>query len=312
MSRHYITPESPQVSVLIVHDKGVDCAKELIESIYHNSYRNIEVIVVNIGKEEKETSILYKHFPSIVQLYLNGKTEMEFALSEGVKVARGDYLLFLHSVHEVNEVFVEKLVTAVKKSTRIALVCPQVKHDRKRDVCLFDGSFSSKSIGNYLNYSAYGGSKEGHVPQPSFVRFSCNDVFLVSMEFLHKLEENQKGTFFFLDELDMAETVHENRYKIYYEPGSIAYLDLKEEKVSDSQSIYIKTRNRLASIRKHREGWVLAGVLLLLSVSYVPKHTFQHLLHMRLDHVLAFYRGVFWNIFHSGKVGGLVSKFKWK
>lgn len=312
MSRHYITPESPQVSVLIVHDKRVDYAKELIESVYRNSYRNIEVIIVNIGKEEKETSILYKHFPSIVQLYLNETTEREFALSEGAKVAKGDYLLFLHTVCEVNDVFVEQMVAAVKKSTRIALVCPQVKHFVKRDVCLFDGSFSPKNIGKYLDYSAYGGSKEGHTSHPSFVKFSCNDVFLISLEFLHGLEEKQKGNFFFLDELDMAETVHENRYKIYYEPRAIAFLDLMEEDLADSESIYIKTRNRLASIRKHREGWVLVGILLLLSVSYVPRHTFQHLLHMRLDHVLAFYRGVFWNVFHSAKVGGLVSKFKWK
>src|SRR5689334_17888 len=101
MSRHYVTPESPQVSVLIVHDLNTLYAKQLIESVYRNSYHNIEVIIVNIGKEERDVSSLYQHFPSIVQIYLKEGTEKEFALLEGVKVAKGDYLLFLHSVREV-------------------------------------------------------------------------------------------------------------------------------------------------------------------------------------------------------------------
>jgi hypothetical protein len=131
------------------------------------------------------------------------------------------------------------------------------------------------------------------------------------MEFLHLIEEKQKGSFFFLDEIDIAETVHENRYKVYYEPKAIAYLDFLKMK-NDSRSVYLKTRNRIASIRKHKHGFALVLMLVLFSFSAIPKNTFHHLVHLRLDHIFAFYRGVIWNVFHSVKHGGFLSHFKWK
>ncbi len=312
MSRHYLKPDSPQVSILLIREQSDSRIKDLLAHLRNNSYPHVEVIVVNLGIREEEINDLYAHFPSLVQLNLNGHTEKEFALSEGVKIAKGDYLLFLHKVHEVNPEFVEKLVLAAKKGTRIAMVSPQVRQYADKEICLFRGSETPKTLGGYLDYSSYHASASEEGDRASYAQFACNDAFLVSIDFLHKLEDRQKGSFFLLDELDMAETVHENRQKIYYESSAIAYLDYQDESELDSESIFLRTRNRLASIRKHREGWVLMGMLLLFSVSYVPKHTFHYLIQMRLDHVLAFYRGVFWNMFHSVKAIGFFSHFKWK
>jgi GT2 family glycosyltransferase len=312
MSRHYFKPDSPQVSILIIREPFDNRIKDLLANIRSNTYPHIEVIVINLGISEMEVKDLYEHFPYLVQVNLNSHSEKEFALNEGIKIAKGDYLLFLHHVHEINTTFVEQLVSAAKKSARIVMVSPQVRHYSQKDISLFRASEVPKTLGGYLDYSSYHARLSMNQDQPSYAQFACSDVFLVSMDFLHRLEEDKKGSFFLLDELDMAETVHKHRLKIYYEPFAIAYIDYLEEAKLDAESVYLKTRNRLASIRKHREGWVLLGILMLFSVSYVPKHTFHHLIQMRPDHILAFYRGVFWNIFHSAKAGGIFSRFKWK
>lgn len=312
MPRHYFKPDSILVSVLLLHKQGDGHVKDLLANILPNTYPHIEVVVVNLGHSEEEVNQLYELFPSIIQINLSKNTEREFALGEGVKLAKGDYVLFLNAIREINAECIEKLVQAAKKSSRIAIVVPQVRDFANKVICLYKRSDTPTNLGGYLDYTAYHAQEITGEELACYAQFPCNDAFLISVDFLHKLEENEKGSFFWLDELDMAETVHENRYKIFYEPGAVAYLDYEEERSWESHKVYIKTRNRLASIRKHSHGWVLLGMLLLFSVSYIPKHTFQHLLHMRFDHVFAFYRGVVWNMFHSVKSGGLFSHFKWR
>ena len=312
MSRHYFNIDQPKVSVLLLKEKEGLVSTSILAAIQSNSYPHYEVIVVNIGAYESEVLDLYKFYPNIKQISLPKKTEKEYALSEGLKLAKGDYLLFLNEIEEVNPDFVELLVASAKKSKRIAIVSPQVRDFKKKDISLFRATDQPKGLSEYLEINSYHELKANLEEEtPRFAHFACNDAFLVSMEFLHLIEEKQKGSFFFLDEIDIAETVHENRYKVYYEPKAIAYLDFLKMN-NDSRSVYLKTRNRIASIRKHKHGFALLLMLILFSFSAVPKNTFHHLVHLRLDHMFAFYRGVIWNVFHSVKHGGFLSHFKWK
>lgn len=312
MSRHYFNLDQPKVSVLLLREKKGVLSMGILASIQSNSYPHYEAIVVNIGADEKEVLDLYKLYPNIKQISLSAKTEKEYALSEGLKLAKGDYLLFLNEIEEVNTDFVDVLVMAAKKSKRIAIVSPQVRDFKKKDISLFRATDQPKGLSDYLEIGSYHEAQASMEDEsPRFAHFACNDAFLVSMEFLHLIEEKQKGSFFFLDEIDIAETVHENRYKVYYEPKAVAYLDFLKMN-NDSRSVYLKTRNRLASIRKHKHGFALLLMLLLFSFSSIPKNTFHHLMHLRLDHMFAFYRGVIWNVFHSVKHGGFLSHFKWK
>lgn len=310
MPRHYFNPDSPRVSLLIVRESFDDRIVGILSSIQKNNYSNYEVIVVNIGATDGQMNALHRHFPNIKQVNLNSGTEKEFALGEGIKIARGEYMLFLNAIEEINEDFIEHLVAASKKSKRIAIVSPQVRSFKHKEISLFRASADPNQLGSYFDFTSYKATKGTEEEKPRFAHFACNDAFLVSLEFLQNLEEQQKSALFFLDEIDMAETVHGARYKIFYEPNAIAYL--QESVASSAENTYYKTRNRLASIRKHKHGMILLGLLFFFSISSLPKHTFQHLLHLRLDHIFAFYRGVLWNLLHSFKTGGFLSNFKWK
>ncbi len=312
MPRHYFNPDSPRVSILLIREDFDSSSLGILHSIQYNSYANYEVVVVNIGADEKDVMDLYKVFPNIKQVSLKINVEKEYALSEGLKMAKGEFLLFLNGIEEINENFIELLVNTTKKNRRIAIVSPQVRSFHHKELNLFSAPEQPKGMGNYLDFSNYNAVQTKTEDEtPRYSHFACNDAFLVSMEFLHQIEDKEKGSFFFLDEIDIAETVFENRYKIYFEPQAVAYLDDDKDE-ENSKSIYYKTRNRLASIRKHKQGFMLIGMILLFCISSIPRHTFQHLLHLRLDHMFAFYRGVVWNVVHSVKAGGFFSYFKWK
>jgi len=312
MPRHYFNIDQPKVSILLLKEKKELFSMGILSAIQSNTYPHYEVIVVNIGADEDELLDLYKLYPNIKQLSLPSKSEKEFALSEGLKLAKGDFLLFLNEVEEISADFVELLVGSVKKSKRIAIVSPQVRNFKKKEMGLFRAIDQTNRMNEYLHISSYHEQKSNADDDtPRFAHFACNDAFLISMDFLHLIEEKLKGSFFFLDEMDIAETVHQNRFKVYYEPKAIAYLDFQKLN-NDSRSVYFKTRNRIASIRKHKHGFALVLMLILFSFSAIPKNTFHHLLHFRLDHMFAFYRGVLWNVLHSIKHEGFLSYFKWK
>ena len=94
--------ETPLISIIIPMKDQVKVSRRCFESIYSkNTYSNFEVIVIDNSSVEQETFQLLEEYMVKYDNFKVKRLECEFNYSyinnEAVKLARGDYLLFLNN-----------------------------------------------------------------------------------------------------------------------------------------------------------------------------------------------------------------------
>lgn len=88
-----IVNDDTLVSVIITCYNYGHFLKQAIDSVLNQSYTNIEIIVVDDGSTDNTQEIIAS-FPTIRSIITN-RVDVSAARNEGVKIARGNYVLFL-------------------------------------------------------------------------------------------------------------------------------------------------------------------------------------------------------------------------
>ena len=84
----------PKFSIIIPVYNVEKYLKKCLESVYNQTYKNYEVIVVNDGTKDNSMDIV-KNYPAKV---INQKNQgLSVARNNGVEKASGEYILFLDS-----------------------------------------------------------------------------------------------------------------------------------------------------------------------------------------------------------------------
>jgi len=129
----------PLVSVVIPVYNGEKTVLKAVESVIRQRYRPLELIVVDDGSKDTSSSIvkefvMSRGFANFKLLGHDVNLGLSRTLNEGIKEAKGDFVLVLHQDCElVGEDWVEKAL-ALMKDERIAVVTgyygiPDVKDD---------------------------------------------------------------------------------------------------------------------------------------------------------------------------------------
>lgn len=114
----------PLVSVVIpVWNTGKEAAR-LIEGLFRQSYRNLEIIVVDDGSTDDSLVVLQElaQKNKRVKIIHQKNAGASAARNTGMRVANGKYVVFIDSDDEVVENFIEKLVRGMEAEVGTALV----------------------------------------------------------------------------------------------------------------------------------------------------------------------------------------------
>jgi glycosyltransferase involved in cell wall biosynthesis len=101
------------VSIVIINYNDKKRINRAIESALNQTYKDIEVIMVDDGSD-KETRDIYKKYPvKLIQLEREDKSlrTPSRARNAGIKEAKGEYICFLDSDNYYKEDFVEKMIS---------------------------------------------------------------------------------------------------------------------------------------------------------------------------------------------------------
>jgi glycosyltransferase involved in cell wall biosynthesis len=101
------------VSIVIINYNDKKRINRAIESALNQTYKDIEVIMVDDGSD-KETRDIYKKYPvKLIQLEREDKSlrTPSRARNAGIKESKGEYICFLDSDNYYKEDFVEKMVS---------------------------------------------------------------------------------------------------------------------------------------------------------------------------------------------------------
>jgi len=117
------TPDKPVVSVIIPTYNSAKTLPTLLVSIKKQTYRNIEIIVVDRYSEDDTVRLASKFGAHVLQ----AETERAQAKNIGLSNAKGKYVLFLDSDMELTPTVVQECVNVAERDhTVAAVVIPEI------------------------------------------------------------------------------------------------------------------------------------------------------------------------------------------
>jgi glycosyltransferase involved in cell wall biosynthesis len=91
-----ISQFNPKISVIIPVYNGSNYLKEAIDSVLAQTYKNIEIIVVNDGSNDgKATEVIAQSFGNDIKYFYKENGGVATALNFGIRQANGDYISWL-------------------------------------------------------------------------------------------------------------------------------------------------------------------------------------------------------------------------
>lgn len=128
-----------KISIIVPVYNVEKYVKKCLESISNQTYKNIEIIIVNDGATDSSESICKEFVESEdrAKLYTKENGGLSSARNHGVKFSTGKYVLFIDSDDYIDEGMVEELYTNIKKEEADVSVCGviNVYSDRQAPQC---------------------------------------------------------------------------------------------------------------------------------------------------------------------------------
>jgi len=116
-----VSAAKPLVSIVIVNFNGAQVLRDCLTSVYAQSYRPIEVIVVDNASVDGSVEIVRSEFPD-ARLVINSKNEgFAGGSNRGVSVATGEYIALLNNDAVVDKSWLATLFGTLQGSTACIL-----------------------------------------------------------------------------------------------------------------------------------------------------------------------------------------------
>ena len=154
------------ISVIVPAYNAEKCIKRCLNSIINQTYRNLQIIVINDGSADCTKKILEEYLKDDSRLVVinQNNTGVSQARNNGIKRATGKYLYFVDSDDYIKSDMIEKLYTQLSKSELCVCGFINKYHDREVEGPLPFKTNGKKSRDEYLHvmseylYSVYFGA----------------------------------------------------------------------------------------------------------------------------------------------------------
>ena len=207
-----------ELSIIIVNYNTKDLILKCIESIKKSKPKvSYEIIVIDNGSEEPPPS-------SKDYRLIKNKENLGFAKAnnQGIRLAKGEYVLLLNSDTEVKKGSIDKLYEFAKAKRDVGVVAPRLLNP---DGSVQGSVFLTPTIWRNIRQYFFGEEKlltkyapDGESPQN--VEIVSTAAFMITPAALKKVGFLSEKYFMFFEEFDYCRRVKEKGLKIVYFPTS--------------------------------------------------------------------------------------------
>ena len=211
------------ISVIIVSFNTKSLTRKCLQSIkVFEDIKNLEIIVVDNNSQDGSVAMIKKGFPFVKLIINNNNLGFAKANNQGIKQAKGDYILLLNSDTEFqSQHTLEKLIKNAQSIDCIGVISPQLLNsDGSIQASVYYFPTVTRALKQYwLGQSGYFGSfiPEGKVPQP--VEVVTMAAMLILRSTINKIGLLDEGYFFYYQDLDYCCRIKQEGLKVYYLPS---------------------------------------------------------------------------------------------
>lgn len=122
---HFV--DGPLLSVVIPSYNHSRFIREAVDSVLNQTYRNIELIVIDDGSSDNSMDILLSYNDTRIQVIAQENQGAHNAINNGLKLAKGEYLAILNSddIYEKNRF--EIMIDAMQQSPETEFMCSYIR-----------------------------------------------------------------------------------------------------------------------------------------------------------------------------------------
>lgn len=279
----------PAVSIVIANWNGGEVFEDCLASLNKLDYPNWELIVVDNGSSDgTEKYVTVKN-----------KENVGFAVAnnQGVKRAKGEYILLLNNDTKVKPDFLTKLVERIEQDNTLGVIQPKI--------LVMDKPTHLDSVGSFLTATGflqhYGFlAKDGKKYNKEMVVFSAKGAcLLIRKEVIAKVGLFDADYVSYMEETDFCWRVWLAGYKILYYPKVkiLHKVGMTSKRLQQMEVNYHSFKNRIATLFKNLNtiNLVLMGTFHLFLLGGLG---FYYLLRLRFRGAAIIGKAVLWNIFH--------------
>ena len=265
----------PILSIIIVSYNTKELLKQCIESIIKNSKTSsvsYEIIVVDNNSKDDSVKFVNSLIRNKLAIKLiENKENLGFAKAnnQGIKIAKGEYIMLLNSDTIVQDNALEILVDYLEKNRDIAVLGPKLLNADRT---------SQPSVGNFPSLLVVANMLffEHFVPN-RFVRWSPKTTRAVDWvmgaalmsrkEIFNKIGGLDENIFMYMEELEWCYRVKKNGYKIYFYPqAKIVHLGQGSSETGRKDPIINIYKGLIYFYRKHYPFWKTALLKVTLKI----------------------------------------------
>ena len=132
--------DMPLISIIVPCYNVEDYLEECIISLVNQSYKNIEILLIDDGSKDSTAEIAKNYAGKFENVFYHYKTNggLSSARNRGIELSKGEYIAFVDSDDWVDPEYINKLYRALKDGHADISVCGYRKEENDDGVIVFD------------------------------------------------------------------------------------------------------------------------------------------------------------------------------
>ncbi|KKR72891.1 MAG: hypothetical protein UU81_C0043G0002 [Microgenomates group bacterium GW2011_GWC1_41_8] len=287
------------VSVIIVNWNGEHFLKDCLDSLFENTYKNIEVLFVDNASTDGSVSFVKKYYPSIQIIQNRENLGYAEGHEEAIHRSKGSLVMLLSTDTIMSSRVTETLVHAINRKKTIGVVMPKL-------LIMKPGKKLIDSIGAYIlpTGMTYHIGREKNADDPRYnkpmevytIKGACA---LFRRSVLNKTGLFDKDYFAYFEETDLCHRIWLAGYRVMYDPSSYVY-----HKGAGASGEMVRSfiqfhsfKNRICTFIKNFSMKYLIRILPVTLIFYQGVFLY-HLFVGDRSVAWAVQRAIWWNIVH--------------
>lgn len=211
---------NPTVTVVIPNYNGEKFLKNCLESLNEQTYKEIEIILVDNNSTDMSLKLTQKYAPGSHIINLSKNTGFSYAVNEGIKKAKGEFIFLLNNDTECDKSCIQRLAETIKTDSRIFSVNSKMIQSNNRE--LIDDAGDGYCLLGLAYKRGYNQKVSGKTREKTIFS-ACAGASLYRKNILFELGLFDENFFAYLEDVDIGYRANIHGYKNIYCPKAIVY-----------------------------------------------------------------------------------------
>ncbi len=288
------------VSVVIVTRNRKQDALICIQSIYSQSYKKVEVILVDNASADDTSKVAKKKFPNLLVIKSLVNTGGAGGRNLGIPYAKGMYTLFMDDDARADKDMIKELVKVMSADKKVGIVQPKIYELERKNMIQGVGHGISLVTGRVYGIGVHV-KDVGQFEQVLDIPLAgC--TWMVRNSVFKKIGNYDEDYFIPYEDSDFSFRVKKGGYKVLFIPkAKVWHRGAKKTfihpwiewiGITTPERAYRVSRNKIIFMRKHAP---FKNLLIFLFV-FIPIYTILHSLIMiitkRVDLLASYWKGL--------------------